>query len=98
MESRLSEWGRKWNTEWEQPLEDYLRLVDKCAILEAKRLAAREKLFAVQARYVAVVIMEASAGHEKEGREAYSVVEALDKSGAELDSYQPDDLGLYKSR
>ncbi len=95
MESRLSEWGLKWKTSWEQTLEDYLHLVDKCTILEAKKLAVREKLLAVQARYLAVVIMEASAGREKEGKEVYSVVEALDKSSAELDSYQPDDLGLY---
>ena len=46
---------------------------------------------------MAVVIMESSAGHEKEGREVYSVVETLDKSNAELDSYQPDDLGLYNT-
>jgi hypothetical protein len=95
MQSRLSEWSRKWKTPWEKTLEDYLRLVDKCAILEARRLAAKERLLSVQARYVAVVLMESSAGHEKQGREVYAVVEALDKSGAELDSYQPDDLGLY---
>lgn len=97
VESRLSEWSLKWKTEWEQTLEDYLRLVDKCTILEAKKLAVREKLFAVQAKYLAAVIMEASAGHEKEGKDIYSIVEALDKTNAELDSYQPDDLGLYNS-
>jgi len=98
MRSRLSDWGLRWKIGWEQTLEEYLSLVDKCAILEAKRLAAREKLLAVQAGYLAIVVMEASAGHEKEGKEIYSVVEALDKSGAELDSYQPDDLGLYGNR
>jgi hypothetical protein len=98
MRSRLSEWSQKWKTGWEQTLEEYLSLVDKCTILEAKRLAAREKLLAVQARYLAIVVMEASAGREKQGKEIYSIVEALDKSGAELDSYQPDDLGLYRSR
>ncbi len=97
MESRLSQWSRKWKTAWEQTLEDYLRLVDKCTILEAKKLAVRERLLAVQAGYLAVVIMESSAGREKQGREIYSVVEALDKTGAELESYKPDDLGLYAS-
>jgi hypothetical protein len=97
MESRLSEWSLKWKTGWEQTLEDFLRLVDKCTILEAKKLAVREKLFAVQAKYLGAVIMEASAGHEKEGKDIYSVVEALDKTSLELDSYQPDDLGLYNS-
>jgi len=97
MESRLSQWSLKWKSEWEQTLEDYLRLVDKCTILEAKKLAVSERLFAVQAKYLAVVIMEASAGHEKEGKDIYSVVEALDKTSAELDSHRPDDLGLYGS-
>ncbi len=97
MESRLSQWSLKWKTGWEQTLEDYLRLVDKCTILEAKKLAVNERLFAVQAKYLAVVIMESSAGHEKEGKEVYSIVEALDKSSAELDSHRPDDLGLYGS-
>ena len=95
MGSRLAEWSRKWNTNWEQTLEEYLRLVDKCTILEAKKLAVRERLLAVQARYLAVVIMESMAGREKQGKEVMSVVEALDKTGAELDSYKPDDLGLY---
>jgi hypothetical protein len=71
--------------------------VDKFTILEAKKLAVREKLLAVQAGYLAAVIMEASAGHAKEGKEIYAVVDDLDKTGAELDSYQPDDLGLYNS-
>jgi hypothetical protein len=97
MGSRLTKWSMKWKTGWQQALDDYHGLVDKCTILEAKRLAAREKLLAVQAGYLAVVIMESQAGHEKEGREVFSVVEALDKSGAELDSYQPDDLGLYSA-
>ena len=97
MESRLSEWSLKWKTAWEQTLQDYLRLVDKCTILEAKKLAVCEKLLAVQAGYLAAVIMEASAGHAKEGKDIYSVVEDLDKTSAELDSYQPDDLGLYNS-
>ncbi len=97
MESRLSEWSLKWKTSWEQTLEDYLHLVDKCTILEAKKLAVREKLLAVQAGYLAAVIMEASAGHAKEGKEIYAVVDDLDKTGAEIDSYQPDDLGLYNS-
>jgi hypothetical protein len=95
IQSRLSEWGRKWKTSWEKTLYDYHHLVDKCTILEAKKLAVKDKLLAVQARYLAVVIMESSAGREKEGKEVYSVVETMDKSKMELDSYQPDDLGLY---
>jgi hypothetical protein len=97
MESRLSQWSLEWKTAWEQTLQDYLRLVDKCTVLEAKKLAVSERLFAVQAKYLAVVVMEASAGHEKEGKEIFAVVEALEKSTAELDSHRPDDLGLYGS-
>ena len=97
MESRLSEWSLKWKTAWEQTLEDYLLPCGQVHYTGGEKTAAREKLFAVQAKYLAVVIMEASVGHEKEAKETYSVVEALDKSSAELDSYQPDDLGLYSS-
>ncbi len=95
MKSRFLELSEKWKIPWAQMLDDYTALVDKCTILDARKLAVREKLLSVQAGYIAVVIMEASAGHEKQGKEVYSVVEALDKSGAELDSYLPDDLGLY---
>ncbi len=94
-ESRLSEWALKWKTSWEKTLEEYQYLVDKCTILEAKKLAVREKLLAVQAMYLTAVVMEAKAGREKEGREIYSVVETLDKTTEELTSCQPDDLGLY---
>ena len=96
IEVRFAAWSRKWKASWEDMYTDYRDLVDKCSILEAKKLAAREKLLVVQAKYVAAVMLEVSAGHEKEGKEIYSVVEVLDKTAAELNSYQPDDLGLYK--
>lgn len=96
IESRFSDWSRKWNGSWEERFLGYRDLVDKCIILEAKKLAVRERLLVVQAKYVAAVMLEVSAGHEKEGKEIYSVVEVLDKTSAELNSYQPNDLGLYK--
>ena len=95
VESRLSEWNLKWKTSWKKTLEDYYYLVDQCSILEAKKAAVRQKLLAVQARYLTAVVMEASAGRAKEGKEIYSVVETLDKSNEELNSCQPDDMGLY---
>jgi hypothetical protein len=49
----------------------------------------------VQAKYVAAVMLELSAGHDKEAKEIYSVVEVLDKTAIELNSYEPNDLGLY---
>jgi hypothetical protein len=97
MRSRLSGWSLEWKTPWESTLGGYHHLVDKCIILEAKRLAAREKLLAVQARYLAAVMMEVSAGREKKGKEIFSVVEALDGTNAELDSYRTNDLGLYET-
>jgi hypothetical protein len=95
MRSLFSAWGLKWKTQWEKTLHDYHGLVDKCTILEAKRLAVRERFLTVQAKYLAAVLMEVSAGHEKEGKEILSVVESLDKTNAELDSYRTNDLGLY---
>lgn len=96
IESRFKDWGRKWKASWEEMYTGYRDLVDKCTVLEAKKLAARERLLVVQAKYVAAVMLEVTAGHEKEGKEIFSVVELLDKTSAELNSYQPNDLGLYK--
>ncbi len=98
MESRLADWGRRWSTSWEVALTGYHDLVDKCIILEAKRLAARERLLAVQAKYLVAVMAEISAGNEQRGKDIYAVVEILDKTGAELNSYRTDDLGLYRSQ
>lgn len=95
MKTKLSAWSDKWKASWEKTLDEYYSLVDRCTILEAKRLAAREKILVVQAKFLAAVMVEASAGHEKQGREIFSVVDALDKSNAELDSYRTDELGLY---
>ena len=95
VESRLSEWSLKWKTPWKKTLGDYYNLVDECSLLEAKKAAVRQKLLAVQARYLTAVVMEASAGRAKQGEEIYSVVKTLDKSNEELNSCQPDDLGLY---
>jgi hypothetical protein len=95
VEARLSEWSLKWKTSWKKTLENYYNLVDECSILEAKKAAVRQKLLAVQAKYLTAVVMEASAGRAKEGKEIYSVAESLDKSNEELNSCQPDDMGLY---
>ncbi|MEM5790114.1 MAG: hypothetical protein AAGU11_22585, partial [Syntrophobacteraceae bacterium] len=92
MEARLSDWGSRWNHSWEETLVRFLGLVDKCIILEARRLAVRERLLAVQAKYLAAAMIELSAGREEQGKEIWSVVEVLDNSGAELNSYQVDDI------
>ena len=84
--SRLSEWRLKWKTPWEKTLQDYHGLVDRCTILKvAKRLAVRQNLLPSKLQvYVGAVMMDVSAGREKEGKEIFSVVEALDKSNADL--------------
>ncbi len=96
IEKRFSEWSRRWNSSWEKTMLEYRTLVDKCIIAEAKRLAARERLIAIQAKYLQAAMLEISAGREVQGKEIYALVELLDKTGAELQSYQTDDLGLYR--
>ncbi|MEN6438072.1 MAG: hypothetical protein ABFD97_05775 [Syntrophobacter sp.] len=98
IESRFSDWARRWKSSWEETFTAYHDLVDKCIILEARRLAVRERLLAVQAKYIAAVMLEISAGREKQAQEIYTVVDVLDKSGAELNSYQVDDLGFFRLR
>ncbi len=98
MESRLAEWSKRWKTSWQEQLVSYHDLIDKCIILEARKLAVKERLLTVQAKYVAAVQMEVYAGREKEGKEIFAVVELLDGTKAELDSYQADDFGLYRPK
>lgn len=98
IEGRLSAWGGRWNASGEQTLVGYHNLLDKCIILEAKRLALRERLLAAQAKYITATLLEDSMGSKKQAKEIYSMVDLLDKTGAELNSYQMDDLGLYKFR
>ncbi|MHC1726061.1 MAG: hypothetical protein AB9866_08675 [Syntrophobacteraceae bacterium] len=97
IESRLAEWGRRWKVSWEDRLIGYLKLVDHCTVLEAKRLAVRERMLAVQAKFLAAVMLESYAGRDKKARDIYTVVEMLDNAGVELNSYQPDDLGLFRA-
>lgn len=96
LEGRFSQWGRRWKSSWEQTMVEYRDLVDKCIIIEAKRLALRERMIAIQAKYIAAAMLELTAGREEQGKEIYALVELLDKTGAELNSYQTDDLGLYR--
>lgn len=96
IEARLIAWGEKWKTSWREMLADYRGLVDKCIIMEAKRLATRERVLAVQAKYLGAVLLEVAAGREEQGKAIYSLMELLDSSGAELNSHQTDELGLYR--
>ncbi len=92
---RLSRWSRESHTPWEPVMRDYSQLVERCAILEMKRVAARQKLISVQAAYMAVVMMDAASGRQKEAKKVFSMVNSLDKPGAELDSIRLNRLGLY---
>ncbi len=94
----LVRWSRRSREPWEEFMRDYYRLTDRCAILEMRRVAARRMLISVQAAYMAVVMMEAGAGHGKKAEEIFSKVEALDKPAAQLDAIRLDRLGLYEGR
>lgn len=95
VKSRLSQWSREWKTPWETVLRDYFQLANRCAILEMKRVAARRMLISVQAAYMAVVMREAEAGHQRQADKIYALVNSLDKPGAELNSIRLNRLGLY---
>lgn len=92
---RLSQWSRESHTPWEPVMRDYSQLVERCAILEMKRVAARQKLISVQAAYMAVVMMDAASGRQEEAKKVFSIVNSLDKPGAELNSIRLNRLGLY---
>ena len=95
IKSRLSAWSRGSKIAWETAVRDYFQLADRCAILDMKRVAARRKLISVQAAYMAVVMMDASAGDQKDAQKIFSLVNSLDKPGADLDAIRLNRLGLY---
>lgn len=96
--SRLAQWSRESKVPWERVMRDYSQLAESCAILDMKRTAARQMLISVQASYMAVVMMEAGAGNEKRANKIFSLVNALDKPGARLDSIRLNRLGLYEKQ
>ncbi|MDR3569181.1 MAG: hypothetical protein P4L43_14220 [Syntrophobacteraceae bacterium] len=95
MRARLSQWSRESKIGWESVMRDYLALANRCAILDMRRVAARQMLISVQAEYMAVVMMEASAGRNRQAEKIFSLVNSLDKPGACLDAIGLDRLGLY---
>jgi hypothetical protein len=95
IKARLSQWSRESGMPWKGVMRRYSRLADHCAILDVKRVAAREMLTSVQARYMAVVMMEAEAGRAKKARQIFSLVNSLDEPGIELDAIKLDRIGLY---
>jgi hypothetical protein len=95
IKARLSQWSRESGTPWEQVMREYSELADRCAILDMKRVAARQMLISVQARYMAVVMMETEGGHANKARQIFSLVNSLDKPGTDLDAIQLDRIGLY---
>ena len=98
IEAQLSQWSRESKVPWEAVMRDYSRLVNSCAILEMKRVAARQMLISVQAAYMAVVMKDAAAGDVDDANEIFALVNSLDKPGARLDSIRLNRLGLYEKQ
>ncbi|MGC8492405.1 MAG: hypothetical protein ACP5SH_11760, partial [Syntrophobacteraceae bacterium] len=80
---------------WQTMMRDYTRLVDSCALLEMKRVAARQRVISVQAAYMAVVMMDAGKGDKKDASRIYAIVGSLDKPAARLEAIHLNRLGLY---
>ncbi len=93
---QLAEWSRQWNEPWQPPVSTYMKLADKCIILEARRLALRERLFVVEAKFIEATLTMSSSNF-KEAKSLYSVVDILGRSESELDSFSTNAIGLYKT-
>ena len=91
----LEEWSAQWNRPWQRMLSEYQGIADRCTIADARRLALVERLLAVQAKYIGASILELSSGRYSPGKEIYGVVEFLDKTRQELETYGLNDVGLY---
>jgi len=93
----LEAWSRKWNDSWKPLLYEYARLADQCTILEARRLALRERLFVVQSKFIAATLKTSSSSYD-EAASLYSVVDILARSETELNSFTTNEIGLYDPR
>ena len=91
-------WSRKWKRPWKSLFSDYLGLVDRCSIMEARRTALLERLFVVQAKYIGATTMELSKGRYEQAQSLYSRVEMLTGTETELKAYQLNTIGLYDVR
>jgi hypothetical protein len=91
-------WSRKWKRPWKSLFSDYLGLVDRCSIMEARRTALLERLFVVQAKYIGATTMELSKGRYEQAQTLYSRVEMLTGTETELKVYQLNTIGLYDVR
>jgi hypothetical protein len=96
MQSRLNAWSRESKVSWQTAMRDYFQLVNRCAILDMRRVAVRQMLISVQAAYMAVVMMDASAGDARDAQKIFALVNSLDKPGADLEALRLNRLGLYE--
>lgn len=94
----MKEWSRRWNAPWEELYSDYVGLVDRCSIVEAKRMSLKESLLVLEAKYVQATSMELNSegGTYKSAKAIYGVVETLEKYEMDLDSYAIGPIGLYE--
>ncbi len=92
---QLAEWSKKWKAPWQPLVSAYLKLADKCIVLEARRLALRERVFVVEAKFIAATLVTSSSNY-KEAKSLFAVVDILGRSEGELDSFSMNDIGLYK--
>ncbi len=92
----MAEWSLRWKRPWEELYSDYLALVDRCSIMEAKRMSLKETLLVLESKYVQAVSMELNSGTYGSAKTIYGVVEALEKYEVDLDSYAIGPIGLYE--
>ncbi|MEN6483326.1 MAG: hypothetical protein ABFD98_00460 [Syntrophobacteraceae bacterium] len=94
----MKEWSRRWTAPWEELYSDYVGLVDRCSIVEAKRMSLKESLLVLEAKYVQATSMELNSegGTYKSAKAIYGVVETLEKYEMDLDSYAIGPIGLYE--
>ena len=92
----MAAWSRNWNRPWEELYSEYLGLVDRCSIMEAKRMALKEVLLVLESKYVQAAGMELNSGTYRSAKAIYGVVEALEKREVDLDSYAIGPIGLYE--
>jgi hypothetical protein len=88
-------WVQKWNQSWKPIFQDYIKLADRCSIVEARRTALKSRIIEVQVKYLVAAEAAERAGNVDLAKALVKMVDILSDSVTELDSFTLNEVGLY---
>jgi hypothetical protein len=88
-------WVRKWNKPWKPIFQDYVKLADRCSIVEARRTALKSRIIEVQVKYLVAAEAAERAGNVDLAKALVNMVDILSDTVTELDGFTLNEVGLY---